>query len=270
MKFQKTLLHALAVASAAPLLLTAAPGSAQTAASAPIKNIVLVHGAWADGSSWSKIVPLLEAKGFHVVCVQNPLSSIADDVAATNRIIDAQDGPVLLVGHSYGGAVITEAGMNPKVAGLVYVAAFAPDQGESLGSLSKPYGPTPLGGELRPVEGGFLVLTKKGVDEDFAQDLSPEDKALVLATQGPLQGAIFGTPLAAAAWHTKPSWFVIASNDRAIAPEQEKATAKRMGSKTLTLESSHVAMLAKPREVTDFIAGAAMSGGSIQTTVASR
>lgn len=257
------MLHFLNSARKAALigLLTIAPmyGQAQTAATQPaaIHNIVLVHGAWADGSSWSKIVPLLEAKGFHVVCVQNPLSSLADDVAATDRIVNAQDGPVLLVGHSYGGAVITEAGMNPKVAGLVYVAAFAPDQGESLGSLSKPYGPTPIGAELRPVDGGFLVLTKKGVDEDFAQDLSSEDKALVLATQGPLQSTIFGTPLTAAAWHNKPSWFVIAANDRAIAPEQEKATAKRMGSKTLTLESSHVAMLAKPKEVSDFIAAAA-------------
>ncbi len=257
------MLHFLHCARKAALigLLTIAPiyNHAQTAATqpAPVHNIVLVHGAWADGSSWSKIVPLLEAKGFHVVCVQNPLSSLADDVAATDRIVNAQDGPVLLVGHSYGGAVITEAGMNPKVAGLVYVAAFAPDQGESLGSLSKPYGPTPIGAELRPVDGGFLVLTKKGVDEDFAQDLSSEDKALVLATQGPLQSTIFGTPLTAAAWHNKPSWFVIAANDRAIAPEQEKATAKRMGSKTLTLESSHVAMLAKPKEVSDFIAAAA-------------
>jgi len=263
MTFLKAMPNFLKAALIASTLPIAVQGVAQT--STPIKNIVLVHGAWADGSSWSKVVPLLEAKGFHVVCVQNPLSSLADDVAATNRIIDAQDGPVLLAGHSYGGAIITEAGMNPKVAGLVYVAAFAPDKGESLGSLSKPYGPTPIGTELRPVDDGFLVLTKKGVDEDFAQDLSGEDKALVLATQGPLQGSIFGTPLTAAAWHTKPSWFVIAENDRAIAPEQEKATAKRMNSKTLTLASSHVAMLAKPKEVSDFIAEAATAASSTQT-----
>jgi pimeloyl-ACP methyl ester carboxylesterase len=117
--------------------------SGQNNAIQPIHNVVLVHGAWADGSSWSKVVPLLEEKGLHVVCVQNPLTSFADDVAATKRIIDAQDGPVLLVGHSYGGAVITEAGNDPKVVGLVYVAAFAPDKGESSGSLGKPYGATP-------------------------------------------------------------------------------------------------------------------------------
>jgi pimeloyl-ACP methyl ester carboxylesterase len=113
---------------------------AQTATPPSIKNIVFVHGAWADGSSWSKVIPILEARGYHVVSVQNPLTSFADDVAATKRIIDSQDGPVLLVGHSYGGAVITEAGNNPKVTGLVYVAAFAPDQGESSASLGKPYG----------------------------------------------------------------------------------------------------------------------------------
>jgi pimeloyl-ACP methyl ester carboxylesterase len=224
-----------------------------------VKNIVLVHGAWADGSSWSKIVPLLQARGFNVACVQNPLTSIADDVAATHRIVNAQDGPVLLAGHSYGGAVITEAGMNPKVVGLVYVAAFAPDKGETLAGLAQPYGATPLFGEIRPIEDGFLLLTEKGVLEDFAQDLAPEEKRAMVATQAATQSAILGTTIKDAAWHTKPSWFVIASNDRAISPEQEKATAKRMGSKTLTLPTSHVAMLAQPEKVADFIAEAAAS-----------
>jgi pimeloyl-ACP methyl ester carboxylesterase len=120
-----------------------------------VKNVVLVHGAWADGSSWSKIIPLLQAKGLHVTAVQNPLTSIADDVAATHRIINAQDGQVLLAGHSYGGAVITEAGNNPKVAGLVYVAAFAPDEGETLAGLAKNFPASPLFGELQPIEDGF-------------------------------------------------------------------------------------------------------------------
>ena len=137
----------------------------------PVKSIVLVHGAWADGSSWSKVVPLLQEKGLTVACAQNPLSSISDDVAATNRIINAQDGPVLVAGHSYGGAVITEAGNNPKVAGLVYVAAFAPDEGETLAGLAQPYGAPPLFAEIRPIEDGYLLLTPKGVMEDFAQDL---------------------------------------------------------------------------------------------------
>jgi pimeloyl-ACP methyl ester carboxylesterase len=235
--------------------------SAQSAPSAPIKNIVLVHGAWADGSSWSKIIPLLEAKGFHVVCVQNPLTSFADDVAATNRIIDAQDGPVLLVGHSYGGAVITEAGNNAKVVGLVYVAAFAPDAGESAGSLAKPYGPTPGAAEFRPIEDGYLVITPKGILEDFAQDLPLAEKTNMIATQAATQGAALGTTITTAAWHTKPSWFVIASNDRMISPEQERVTAKRMNATTLTLASSHVPMISKPKEVADFI-GCAASGKS--------
>jgi len=227
----------------------------------PAHNIVLVHGAWADGSSWAKVIPLLEKKGFHVTAVQNPLTSFADDVAATKRIIDAQDGPVLLVGHSYGGAIITEAGNDPKVVGLVYVAAFAPDTGESSGGLAKPYGPTPGVTELRPLADGFLVLTPKGVEEDFAGDLSPAEKDLLLATQTPTQGAVLGATISTAAWHAKPSWFVIAANDRMISPEQERATAKRMNSQTLTLPTSHVPMLAKPKEVAEFI-GTAASGKS--------
>jgi pimeloyl-ACP methyl ester carboxylesterase len=224
-----------------------------------LKNIVLVHGAWADGSSWSKVLPLLQAKGFHAVAVQNPLSSIADDVASTNRLINAQDGPVLLVGHSYGGAVITEAGNNPKVRGMVYVAAFAPEEGETLGGMAAQYPTPPAYSEFRQVEDGYLVLTEKGVSESFAQDLSPAEKSLVFAVQGATQGAILATPIKKAAWHSKPSWFVIASNDRTIAPEQEIDTAKRMGAKTLTVPTSHLAMLAQPEKVADFVIEAAAS-----------
>jgi pimeloyl-ACP methyl ester carboxylesterase len=222
-----------------------------------VRNIVLVHGAWADGSSWSKVIPILEEKGFHVTAVQNPLTSFADDVAATKRVIDAQDGTVLLVGHSYGGAVITEAGNDSKVVGLVYVAAFAPDAGESAGSLGKPYGPTPGVTELRPLADGFLVLTPKGVQEDFAPDLSLAERNLLFATQIPTQGAALGTPVITAAWRTKPSWFVIASNDRMIAPEQERNTATRMHSRTLVLASSHVPMISMPNDVAEFILEAA-------------
>jgi pimeloyl-ACP methyl ester carboxylesterase len=235
--------------------------------STAIKNVILVHGAWADGSSWSKVVPLLQAKGLHVACAQNPLSSIVDDVASTNRTINAQDGPVLLVGHSYGGAVITEAGNNPKVAGLVYVAAFAPDEGETLISLGQPFGAMPIFSEIQPIEDGFLLLTPKGVFEDFAQDLSQAEKETLVATQGATQGAILSTTITAAAWHSKPSWVVIAANDRAISPEQQKFTAKRMGAETVTLAASHVAMLAKPEEVANFIVEAAASGASKAATL---
>lgn len=222
-----------------------------------VKNIVLVHGAWADGSSWSKIIPLLDAEGLHVVCVQHPLSSLEEDVAATNRIVDAQDGPVILVGHSYGGAIITVAGDNPKVAGLVYVAAFAPDKGETLAGMAQPYGATPAFAQLQPIEDGFLLLTAKGVSECFAQDLTADEQVLLIATQGATQSAILGTVIPSAAWHSKPSWFVVAANDRTISPEQERVSAQRMGAKVLTLPTSHVAMLAKPREVAELIIEAA-------------
>src|SRR5580692_12341084 len=149
-------------------------GGCLMAQSAPVKNVVLVHGAFADGSSWSKVIPLLQARGFHVASVGIPLTSFADDVAATKRAIAAEDGPVLLVGHSYGGVVITEAGNNPKVVGLVYVAALAPSDGESVASVTKPFPPAPLGSEVRADAEGFLTVTPKGIGEDFAQDL-PEN-----------------------------------------------------------------------------------------------
>jgi pimeloyl-ACP methyl ester carboxylesterase len=226
-----------------------------------VKNVVLVHGAWADGSSWFKIIPLLEAKGLHAVAAHNPLSSVEDDVASTNRLIDAQDGPVLLVGHSYGGVVITEAGNNPKVAGLVYVAAFAPEEGESGGALAQKFPTTPIFGEVRPIADGYLLLNPKGVTEYFAQDLSPEEQKLIIATQSPTQGALFGTAIKKAAWRSKPNWFVVAENDRAISPDQERSTAERMKAKILSLPTSHLPMLSQPQKVADFVIEAAASFG---------
>ena len=230
---------------------------AADAGSTGVHNIVLVHGAWADGSSWSKLIPLLQAKGFHVVAVQNPLNSLADDAAATKRAIALQDGPVLLVGHSYGGAVITEAGSDPKVAGLVYVAAFAPDAGEAVGELGKEFPAPPGLGELRPDAGGYLSLTPKGIEESFAPDLPMAERKLMVATQGPTNGACFGAKISAAAWRTKPTWYVVASNDRMIPPDLERKFAKTMNAKTITLPSSHVPMLSHPDEVAKFVVDAA-------------
>src|SRR6266851_1834301 len=158
-------------------------GKAQTTAAQPsdIHNIILVHGAWADGSSWDKVIPLLEEKGFHVTAVHLPFTTLAEDAATVKRTLALQDGPVLLVGHSYDGAVITEAGDDPKVAGLVYVAAFAPDQGQSVGDLNSKYPPTPGDKEFRPDANGFLKLTDQGVAEDFAQDLTAVEKQLIAA-----------------------------------------------------------------------------------------
>ena len=229
--------------------------------SAPgIKNIILVHGAWADGSSWSKVIPLLEARGLHIVAVQNHLATFEDDVATTKRAIANQDGPVLLVGHSYGGAVITQAGTDPKVAGLVYVAAFAPDQGESPLQFLMAY-PTPIGNELRQDQFGFSTLTPKGIREDFAQDLSTAEQTVLIATQGPTSPSSGGTPITTVAWKTKPSWYVVAKNDRTIAPDLERMFAARMNATTIELASSHVPMLSRPYEVAAFIRKAAAQAG---------
>src|SRR5882757_5320525 len=162
------------------------------AQSAPVKNIVLVHGAFADGSSWSKVIPMLQSKGFHVRSVGIPLTSFTDDVAATKRVIAAEEGPVILVGHSYGGLVITEAGNDPKVVGLVYVAAFAPDANQTITDMSKPFPPPPGLNMVKPLTDGFILLTREGIETAFAQDLTKEEKALILAVQPQTAGAIFG------------------------------------------------------------------------------
>jgi len=224
---------------------------------APVKNVVLVHGAFADGSSWSKVIPLLRAKGLHVTSVGAPLTSFADDVAATKRAIAAEDGPVILVGHSYGGVVITEAGNDPKVAALVYVAAFAPDANQNITEISKPFPPPPGLSKVKPLTDGFILLTPEGIETAFAQDLTKEEKALLVAVQPQTAGAIFEAKPSAAAWHSKPSWFIVASNDNMIAPEQEKSMAKQIGAITFVLPSSHVAMLSHPKEVANVIEDAA-------------
>src|SRR5882724_1638591 len=233
-------------------ILAALPATADAPKPA-VRNVVLVHGAWADGSSWAKVIPLLEAAGLHVVAVQNPLTSLQDDVAAVQRAIALQDGPVLLVGHSYGGAVITEAGTDPKVAGLVYVAAFAPDAGQAVGELGKEFPPAPGGAEIRPDAGGFLMMTRKGIEEDFAQDLPRAERKILAATQGPTNGAALGAKVTNAAWKTKPTWYVVAANDRMISPDLERQFAKTMKAKTITVPSSHVPMLSHAQQVAKLI-----------------
>jgi pimeloyl-ACP methyl ester carboxylesterase len=232
-------------------------GFAQANSPQGVKNIVLVHGAWADGSCWSKVIALLQAKGLHAVAVQNPLTSLADDVAATKRVIALQDGPVILVGHSYAGVVITEAGNDPKVAGLVYVAAFAPAEGESINSVSKPYPPAPLDAELRPDAQGFLTATPKGIAEDMAQDLPRMEQQILTATQGQTAAAALGGTVTTAAWRSKPSWALIAGNDRAIPPQLEKDEAAAIKATAITVPANHLAMMSHPREVAELIEEAA-------------
>jgi pimeloyl-ACP methyl ester carboxylesterase len=239
----------------------AAKANAQAQPSTGIKTVLLIHGAWADGSSWSKVIPLLEAKGLHVVAVQIPLTSFADDISATQRAIALEDGPVLLVGHSYGGAVITEAGNDPKVAGLVFISAVAPDKGESAFGLITSV-PTPVGSELRPDKSGFLKLTPKGIAEDFAQDLSAKEIAVLTATQVPTSVTAMKGEVTSPAWKSKPSWYIIAANDRAISPDLEAAQAKKIGATTITVSSSHVIMLAQPSKVANVIVDAASKASS--------
>ncbi len=221
-------------------------------------SIVLVHGAFADGTGWQKVIPLLEKKGFTVTAVQNPLKSLVDDVATTKRVIEAQKGDVVLVGHSYGGAVITGAGAgNSKVKALVYVAAFAPDAGEAVGGLIEKYPATPLGTALAPDSAGFLYIDRAKFREVFAHDVSEPETAIMAATQKPVAASAFGEPSAAPAWKTIPSWYVVATQDRAINPELERFLAKRMGATTAELESSHVPFISKPEEVVKVIEAAA-------------
>ena len=239
------------------IMLSAGAAAVSAAPAPPIKNIVLVHGAFADGSSWAKVITILQAKGYHVTAVQNPLTSLADDVAATQRALAQQDGPVILVGHSWAGVVITEAGMDPKVAGLVYVAAFGPDQGEAVGDLGKAYPPPPALAAPIVDKQGFMSLPTDAVVKHFASDLPAGEARVVAATQGPIAVSAFGAQVSGVAWKTKPSWYIVSKLDGAIAPDEERFFAKRMKATTTELNTSHVAMLSQPTAVAAVIMDAA-------------
>ena len=257
-KFKMGKLITIAVLAASAL---SAIGSAQGAGHpSGVRNIVFVHGAFAAGSSWSKVIPLLQARGFTVTAVQNPLTSLKDDVAATKRAIDNQDGRVLLVGHSWAAAVITQIGTDPKVAGLVFAAAAAPNAGQSFNEMAQGY-PTPPGiARVKADAAGFLALPPSAIASDFAQDLPPGETTVMAATQGPIAAACFSSKVTAAAWKTKPSWFIVAKNDRMIDPNLERALARKIKARgTLELDSSHVVMLSRPQQVAAFIANAASS-----------
>ena len=196
-----------------------------------VKNVVLVHGAFADGSSWAKVIAVLQARGYNVTAVQIPLTSLADDVAATRRALARQEGPVILAGHSWAGVVITEAGVDPKVAGLVYVAAFAPDQGETVAELGKAYpAPPALAAPIVDAQ-GFMSLTIKAF-EQFGSDLPERDARVAAATQGPINVSAFGAQVSSVAWKTKPCWYIVSKLDAAIAPDEERFFAKRMKATT--------------------------------------
>lgn len=220
-------------------------------------TVVLVHGAFADGSSWDKVIPLLQKQGLKVVSVQNPLTSLADDVAFAQRVIDAQSGKVVLVGHSWGGAVITQAGASDKVKALVYVAAFAPAEGEAVADLGQDF-PLPPGiASLKPDAHGFLYLSPESMAVNFAQDLKPAQHRLMSATQGPIKASAFADKLSVAAWKSKPNYYIVASKDRMIDPGLQQSFAARINASTTTLAASHVPMVSQPEAVAKVIAAAA-------------
>lgn len=222
-------------------------------------SVVIVHGAFADGSDWAKVVPFLQAEGVEVTVVQNPLTSLADDVAATERTLNNQQDEVVLVGHSWGGTVISEAGQHEKVSALVYVAAFAPDAGQASGEQGEGF-PTPSGiSQLIADTNGYIYLTPEGMAKDFAQDLPAEQTAVMTATQGPIKASAFEDRTTVAAWESKPSWYVLAANDRMIHPELQRATAKRIGAKLSELPTSHVPQQSRPAEVAEVILEAVRS-----------
>lgn len=243
---------------AAGALLMMSAGAVMAADVAPIKanNVVLVHGSWADGSSWSEVIARLQAAGLNVTAVQNPLTSVADDVAATQRVLDQQEGPTVLVGHSYAGTVVSEAGVDPKVSALVYVAARAPDANEDFVALSARYPTMPVRAGTQEHD-GFVTLKQDAFLKYFASDV-PRDKALTLyAVQQPIAKTLFSARTHAAAWHDKPSWYAVSSNDQTINPDLQRFLARRMGASTIELPSSHLSLVSHADEVADLILQAA-------------
>jgi pimeloyl-ACP methyl ester carboxylesterase len=210
-------------------------------------TIVLVHGAWADGSSWNKVIPLLQAKDLPVVAVQIPLTSIEDDVAATYRIISDTEGPIILVGHSWGGMAVTQAGVDPKVAALVYVSAFAPDVGESGSSLISAHPTPPALSTMVTDSAGFVYQTIDGVLKNIAPDVPAAEARALAVTQRRLAGKAFGQTVAVAAWKSKPSWFIVTADDRVVSAELQAAEARE--ARTTVLQSSHMSLLSHPGEV---------------------
>ena len=224
---------------------------------APVKNIVLVHGAFVDGSGWEAVYHILVKKGYNVMVVQNPLTSLEDDVAATNRILDELDGPTVLVGHSWGGVVITEAGNSDKVVSLVYVAAFAPDAGESIVSLSSTVPSAPENGFLPPDAAGFSYFDKDKFHAGFCADVSKEKAAFMFASQGPFGVKAITSVVKQPSWKTKPSWGIVATADKSINPELERTMYKRANATVTELNGSHVIFMSKPKEVAAVIEAAA-------------
>ena len=222
---------------------------------APQPGVVLVHGAYADGSSWSEVIERLQHAGLAAVAVQNPLTSLADDVAHTRRILALRDGPVILAGHSFAGTVITEAGIDPRVAGLVYIAARAPDTGEDYAALAQKFPAPPANAGLVYV-GSFGGLTEDAFLNDFANGVDPVRARVLYAVQGRVSESLFHEKTTAAAWRSKPSWYAVSRQDRTISPELQRFLAKRMNATAVEIDSGHLSLITHPQEVTQLILSA--------------
>ena len=229
-----------------------------------VKNVVLVHGGFVDGSGWQGVYDVLKKDGYNVSIVQNPTTSLADDVAVTKRMLAAQDGPAILVGHSYGGVVITEAGTDPKVAGLVYIAAFAPDKGESVSALIKnppPGAPVP---PILPPQDGFLFLDRTKFRASFAADVNEDAAAFMADSQVPWAVAALDGAISEPAWKAKPSWYLVATEDKMIPVAAQRMMAKRAGAKTVDQAGSHAVYVSQPAAVAALIEQAAKGAGEKQ------
>ena len=227
-----------------------------------VRNVLLIHGGFVDGSGWRAVYDLLKKNGYTVWIVQNPTTSLTDDIAATKRMLAAQNGPSILVGHSYGGVVITEAGNDPKVAGLVYIAAFAPDKGESVSSLIKN---PPPGAPVPPIlapKDGYLFLDRARFAVSFAADVTPAEAAFMADSQVPWGVAALEGAVTQPAWKTKPSWYLVASDDKMIPPDAQRAMSKRAGSTVVEVKGSHAIYVSRPREVAAIITKAAQGAAS--------
>jgi len=232
------------------------PARAQTAAPVVARNVVLVHGAWADGSSWADVIPYLQAAGLKVTAVQNPLTSLADSVAATRRALALQDGPTVLVAHSWGGTVISETGMDPKVSALVYVAARGPDADEDFVALSGKFPTGPVRAGIREHD-GFTKLSEDSFLKYFANGVEPKKAEVLYAVQEPTAVSLFAGRTTVAAWRSKPSWYAVSKQDQTINPDLERFLAKRMNATTVELDAGHLSLVSQPDKVADLILAAA-------------
>ena len=251
------MIYVLRTAFVAAMIAVSSAATADSAAPGAVRNIVLVHGANTDGSVWRGVYDMLKKDGYHVSIVQEPLTGLADDVAATERVIDRQDGPVILVGHSYGGTIITVAGVDPKVRALVYVAALQPDVGESTSRLAASMPGKVPGSDLQPTKDGFIFIDPGKFAVDVGTDLSARQADFMANAQMPVAAAAFDAPVTVAAWHDKPSYGIIATGDRALNPELAHWMYKRSGAKTTEVKGNHLFFVSKPATVAKVIETAA-------------